>query len=285
MSLSSLQLDAFAAVAREKSFSEAANKLGITQSALSQRVLNLEDELGTTLVIRQTSGLRLTEQGEKLLRYCQTKEMLESDVLSGLKTKSTGSLAGFVRIAAFSSIAKSLVIPLLGPWVRTHPNVQIEMISAELRDIPGLLTSGSADFIFLNQASPLNGAENHLIGSEEYVLIGGTKKGSRQDVYLDHDMEDLTTFDFFKNQGQKNISLKRSYFNNIDVLIEAVKQGIGLAVVPVHLLKDIKGIEIRAKDNKSKSPIYFSYYRQSFYTPLQKEIIELFVKRGNFVAK
>ena len=63
MSLSSLYLDAFVGVAKAESFSGAAKGLHITQSALSQRIKNLEDELGLTLFLRMTSGVRLTEQG------------------------------------------------------------------------------------------------------------------------------------------------------------------------------------------------------------------------------
>ena len=67
MSLPSNRLDAFVAVARTQHFSRAAEGLFITQSALSQRVKQLEDFLGVTLFIRDREGARLTEKGERLL--------------------------------------------------------------------------------------------------------------------------------------------------------------------------------------------------------------------------
>lgn len=81
MSLPSLYLDAFLAVAQTQGFSSAASILNITQSALSQRIKNLEEHLGLTLFIRTPNGANLTEQGERLLRYCQTRDSLESELV------------------------------------------------------------------------------------------------------------------------------------------------------------------------------------------------------------
>jgi len=282
MSLSSLQLDAFIAVAHEKSFSGAALKMAITQSALSQRVLNLEHELGTSLFIRESSGLRLTESGEKLLRYCQTKEMLETEAIAHLK-ETSHSLAGIIRIGVFSSLAKP-VIARISEFIKHHPDVQVEMVNSELRHLPDLLSTGQVDFIFLNAPLERQQVECHHVGFEDYVFVRSTKRHSRSDVYLDHDKEDMTTFDFFKQQGQKKILKKRSYFNNIDLVIEATRQGIGMALVPAHLIHEQKGLEIVSDYKSYKSPVYFCYYIQSFYAPLQKVVIDLFRQKNFFEA-
>lgn len=103
-SLSSLQLDAFTEVARVGSFSAAADRLGLTQSALSQRVLNLEGELGTPVFNRLPGRLELTETGRRLLQYGHAKEGLEREFLNDLKSESQGQLAGSLRIAGFSAV-------------------------------------------------------------------------------------------------------------------------------------------------------------------------------------
>jgi len=77
MGLSSSHLEAFAAVAQAGGFSKAAKILHLTQSALSQRIMNLEDDLAITLFIRDPSGLRLTPAGDELLRYWQMHHGLE----------------------------------------------------------------------------------------------------------------------------------------------------------------------------------------------------------------
>ncbi|MFM8314231.1 MAG: LysR family transcriptional regulator, partial [Deltaproteobacteria bacterium] len=71
MSISSSQLDAFFACSQTGNFTKAAKLLHLTQSALSQRILNLEGELQTTLFIRERNGIRLTSAGRELVQYCR----------------------------------------------------------------------------------------------------------------------------------------------------------------------------------------------------------------------
>jgi DNA-binding transcriptional LysR family regulator len=82
MPIDSNRLEAFYSVAKFSNFSKAAESLGLTQSALSQRVAKLEDELSTNLVIRDSAGIRLTSSGQELLRYCHAQKSLEEELLS-----------------------------------------------------------------------------------------------------------------------------------------------------------------------------------------------------------
>ena len=70
------QLEVFAAVAEQKSFSKAAEQLYLTQSTASSHVKNLEKELGKQLIFRTTKHLQLTEEGQRLLPY--VKRILET---------------------------------------------------------------------------------------------------------------------------------------------------------------------------------------------------------------
>jgi DNA-binding transcriptional LysR family regulator len=74
MGLQTSHLEAFSEVAKLRSFSKAAKVLHVTQSALSQRVMNLESEIGHALFIRDPAGIRLTDEGQELLRYCRSKD-------------------------------------------------------------------------------------------------------------------------------------------------------------------------------------------------------------------
>ncbi|RDI37149.1 LysR family transcriptional regulator [Aquicella lusitana] len=269
-SLSSLQLDAFIAVARENSFSRAANKLHISQSALSQRILNLEQLLGSTLIIRESTGIRLTELGSRLLRYCQLKESLEADFLANIQTPRTEKLSGIIRIAGFSTITQSVLVPVLGELIQKHPALQIELMCKELRELPNLLESGQADFIFMTRPIDKQGIENILLGHEEYVLIQPQGKKFREDVYLDHDEEDTTTTAFFKIQNKPPERWQRSYLDDIYLIITGVQEGLGRAVVPFHIAGKLNGIEIVSGKKPLPLPVYLLHYSQSFYTRLQQ---------------
>src|SRR6476661_642944 len=115
VSLSSINLDAFLACAQTGNFTRASEKLHITQSALSQRVQNLEAELETSLFIRDRAGIRLTEQGTELLRYCQSRTAIENEVVDRIKGASSTELSGVIRIGGFSSIMRSIILPALAP--------------------------------------------------------------------------------------------------------------------------------------------------------------------------
>jgi DNA-binding transcriptional LysR family regulator len=274
MSLSSLQLDAFVAVSKARSFSLAAQKLHITQSALSQRILNLESELGSTLFVRESSGIRLTDLGQRLLRYCQAKDSLEAEFLGSLQGEEAGSLSGVIKVAGFSSVVRSVLVPCISAIVAEHPNLQVEFYTKELRELPALLESGEADFILLNKPYEKHGIENVELGIEEYVLVQPAAKKFRDDVFLDHDPEDTTTADFFKLQTRAPKQWRRSYFDEIYAIIDGVLAGSGRAVLPLHLVKGLKGLAIAKGSKPLRSPVYLCYYQQAYYTQLQKRVIE-----------
>ena len=123
-SLNSLYLDAFLTTVQHQSFTKAAEALFISQSALSQRVKNLEIELETTLILRDRSGMRLTLEGEELLQYCRSKKQLEQQFLDRVAKKKNIGLSGFIRLGGFSSVMRSGVLPCLAPLVRAHPDLR-----------------------------------------------------------------------------------------------------------------------------------------------------------------
>ena len=96
MSLSSLYLEAFLAVARHRSFTKAAAALRLTQSALSQRIAALEADLETTLFVRAKKSIELTEIGFHLLRHSQIRESLDSEFLSLVRSKNQNELTEII---------------------------------------------------------------------------------------------------------------------------------------------------------------------------------------------
>lgn len=120
-------LVALVAVAREQSFTKAAAKLNVSQSALSQTIRDLEARLGIRLLTRTTRSVSPTEAGERVLRRIAPRlDEVESELsaLSELREKP----AGTIRITATEYAIESLLMPKLGPLLRTHPDIKVEMI-------------------------------------------------------------------------------------------------------------------------------------------------------------
>ena len=120
-------LAVFAAVARERSFTRAAAKLGVSQSALSQTVRALEDRLGLPLLTRTTRSVAPTEAGERLLRTVTPRfEEIEAELkaLGALRDKP----AGTVRITAGEHPAISILQPALKRFLGENPDLKVEII-------------------------------------------------------------------------------------------------------------------------------------------------------------
>jgi DNA-binding transcriptional LysR family regulator len=172
MSLNSSFLDAFLACAQVQNFTRAAERLFITQSTLSQRIKNLEDELNVTLIIRDRSGLRLTEYGEALLRYCQTKEQLEDQLIGRIKNKNSSTrLSGTIRIGGFSSVMRSVILPALSKLLHIHPELRIKSLSKEVYELRSLLKSGAIDFMILDEKLESENLITQVLGYEENVMM------------------------------------------------------------------------------------------------------------------
>jgi DNA-binding transcriptional LysR family regulator len=120
-------LVAFLAVARERSFTRAAAKLGVSQSALSHTLRALEERLGLRLLTRTTRSVAPTQAGERLIRTIGPRlDEIESELaaLSALRDKPSGT----VRITAGEHAADTLLLPALKRIVPSYPDIQIEVI-------------------------------------------------------------------------------------------------------------------------------------------------------------
>ena len=121
-------LTAFIAVAREQSFTKAAAKLNVSQSALSYTIRTLEERLKLRLLTRTTRSVSLTEAGDRLLRSIGPRfDEIESEIsaLSGLRDKP----AGTVRITTVEHAAETILWPAMATLMSQYPDVNVEIIS------------------------------------------------------------------------------------------------------------------------------------------------------------
>lgn len=121
------ELTAFLAVARERSFTKAAAKLGVSQSALSHTLRALEERLGVRLLTRTTRSVSPTEAGERLARTIGPRlDEIETELaaLSELREKP----AGTIRITAGEHSADAILWPVLEKFLPDYPDIRVEII-------------------------------------------------------------------------------------------------------------------------------------------------------------
>jgi len=120
-------LAAFVAVARERSFTKAAAKLGVSQSALSHTIRELETRLGVRLLTRTTRSVSPTEPGERLLRTLAPRfEEIDAELASIAELREKP--AGTIRITATEFVIDTILLPKLGGLLRQYPDIKIEFI-------------------------------------------------------------------------------------------------------------------------------------------------------------
>src|SRR5919106_323047 len=118
---------AFLAVARDKSFTKAGAKLGVSQSALSHTVRGLEERLGLRLLTRTTRSVSPTEAGERLLASVGSRfEEIETELeaLSELREKP----AGTIRVTATENAADTILLPKLAKFLPQYPDIRVEIV-------------------------------------------------------------------------------------------------------------------------------------------------------------
>lgn len=280
MSLPSRELDAFLAVARCLNFSRAAKELHVTQSALTQRIQNLEEALGLTLLVRNPRGATPTPAGERLLRYCQARSGLEAELLSDLGGQKDKGLGGTLRLAAYSTVLRSVIIPALAPLLRANPGLQPLFIEAELRDLPERLLLGAVDYIVIDRPSPRGDFETLWLGEEENVLVASKEHVPPTDVFLDHDPEDSTTSDFLRLQDQTAPSYRRGFYDDIYGIVDGVAHGLGRAVIPRHLAKAEPRLKVVKGFESLKASVLLQHFKQPFYTRLHEAVVTALTKNA-----
>ncbi len=153
------QYKLFYTTAISGSFSEAAKKLFITQSAVSQQIKALESELGVLLFIRGRKGAKLTPQGELLFGYTERAlnefENAES-LFARMKTLDVGSL----RIGAGDTITRHFLLPRLEQFHNQYPGIKIEIVNRVTGETLTKLKSGNIDVAFISMPVNINEHQN-----------------------------------------------------------------------------------------------------------------------------
>jgi len=232
---------AFILVAREQSFTRAAVKMGVSQSALSQTIRNLEERLQMRLLSRTTRKVSATELGERLLEATEARlEAIAQDLnlLRGLAEAPSGT----IRISASTLATERILWPKLAPLLTRYPDLRLDIDSnAALVDIVGerfdagvrLGEQVDKDMISI----PIGPRERmRVVASRDYLRRRGTPRHPRDLTGHDCILVRMPTaqaplpWEFEKNGEKINVRVSgRIVCNNQEVRADAVRRGLGLA--------------------------------------------------------
>ncbi|MEV1332128.1 LysR family transcriptional regulator [Micromonospora costi] len=252
-------LEYFAAVAAEHSFTRAANRLHVVQSAVSAAISALERELGATLFERGAHGVLLTEAGEALLP--QARATLDAAQAARDAVHEVGrDLRGTVVVGCLTGVGGIDFAGLLGEFHTRHPRVVLRLRAAAWNGSAGLarsLVDGEIDVAFLGVSRrPFPHLRTRMLLPVPQVLVvpAGHRLAGRDSVVL-ADVADEPFIDY--PVGYANRTTNDQAFGaagltrqiamevaDVTVAAEFVRHGLGVAILPVRAVPP--GPEVRA---------------------------------------
>src|ERR1700722_2642295 len=137
-------LDSLRAVDGHGSVVAAADALGFTPSAVSQQIKRLERQTGGPLLERVGRGVMLTRHGRHLVEQ-GTRLLSDLEELQSGLHRQAGTVAGHVRLTAFSTAMRGLIAPVLPAVLSAHPDLRVSLTEREPWDAISLVASGQAD--------------------------------------------------------------------------------------------------------------------------------------------
>ena len=233
-------LSAFLAVAEERSFTRAAKRLGVSQSALSHAIRGLEERIGVRLLTRTTRSVAPTEAGEQMIAHlgpalADIRGTL--DRISGLRERP----AGRVRLLVPQFAVMIVVAPKLGQFARDYPDVVLEVSTDNSRMdlVAGGFDAGihygeflEKDMVAVRVSEDQRPA---IVGSPAYFASHG-RPGSPRElprhrcINFRHGSAGLYRWEFDKDGESVTVAVTGPLVvDNIDVLIRAAIDGVGLA--------------------------------------------------------
>ncbi|HZT90967.1 MAG TPA: selenium metabolism-associated LysR family transcriptional regulator [Gaiellaceae bacterium] len=165
------QLRAFCAVVERKSFSQAAERLGVTQPAVSLQVRSLEKRLGTQLFDRSGRRVEPTEAGLRLYRGAQRLLQLEEELVNELAEEATGELTGGFAIGASTGPGSVVLASLLCEFAERHPRLHVTLNVHDTQRVVERVADRSLELGVVGAAPRHRGVEYEPFLHDEVVLV------------------------------------------------------------------------------------------------------------------
>jgi DNA-binding transcriptional LysR family regulator len=239
-------LRTFLAVGGGHSFTTAAQQLGISQPTVSQQMRRLEDEVGRSLFVRETRGVRLTESGEALAGFAHRILGAHADAESYFRTSPT---RGRLRFGTADDLAITQLPRILRQFRRLNPQVDLELTVDQTGTLMRRLAAGHLDLVFVKQLS--------------HEVTGGTLVMRDQFVWCAEDAEP-----FVKEEVVPLVLLRAPSFTrtmaidaleaagrrwrvactvrDITAMLAATRAGLGIAILAHSLIPaDLQKVEVR----------------------------------------
>ncbi|WP_374078611.1 LysR family transcriptional regulator [Bdellovibrio bacteriovorus] len=282
------QLTTFVTVISEGSMTAAADKLYLTQPAVSQQIRNLEEDLGVELLVRGVRQIKATPQGEVLYEYA--KKIINLTQQAEIAIKSIGNqMKGQLRIGTLNSLGLHLMSPIVGRLMRHNPDLMLKIDYERGEELIKGFKKGQYDILILPDvkvefSSELENCEQKFLVKEEMWLVGSTKDEKMPQQITIKDIgafplvnftDEFPGFSGLVDSKMQALGLKvPSIFEsaNVGTLKRVIEAGLGWGFLPAHSIKkQVRSGRLNrvyVKDLHYEIDLMFYYKKNSENKPL-----------------
>ncbi|KGT95094.1 LysR family transcriptional regulator [Erwinia typographi] len=269
------ELQIFLVVARERSFTKAAAKLGVSQSALSHAMKALEERLNIRLLTRTTRSVAPTEMGERIIacldpRFADLEQELEALI------QLNGTASGYIRLSAGEHAARNLLWPKLKPFLKEYPEIKVELVvdNGFVNIVEGRFDAG----VRLGESVDKDMIAVRIGPDMRMVVVGAPEYFAENPVpETPHELQHhrcinlrlptaggLYHWEFEKEKKPLRVRVEGQLtFNSLSERMDAVLSGFGIACVPEDMVQEFveSGELIQVLQEYCPSfPGYYLYY-------------------------
>ncbi len=247
------QLITFSTVISEGSMTAAAEKLFLTQPAVSQQIRNLEDEMGVNLLDRGSRHAKPTVQGQLLCDYAKRIISLTQQAQVAVQTMGEG-VKGSLRIGTLNSLGLQLISPAIATFMKYNSKISIQLTYQDGAEVFKALARGDLDVAILPDVLSEYGEEpqglisRHLLRDDMWLVASGKDANVPDEISV----KDLATkpymrlterYEGFERllktvSGKQGVVLQPAFeTNNVGTLKRVIESGLGWGFLPAHSIR------------------------------------------------
>lgn len=307
-----IQLERIVMVAKAGSFSDVAQKLYISQPALSQTIANVEEEVGAVLFDRSVQPIMLTPEGEVFLRAAQeilrTNQLMRQD----LQTVRSGA-RGRITIGSSIPRCQSVWAHVLPQMTSQYPDVTLGFIDGKSSEFERMIAHGNINFALSNSPPNSNRIGSYILNAEKYLLVANRSSdfarkmdAQRSNPAAPVRLEKFQDERFILLDPQRN---SRLAFNqmiresgirphiaievyNSNLALEYVKANLGVALIPIVMQSDqafsyqTEDLSYYEIDSKYASRTLYLYYDAEIsFNYAQQFLVDLVLEKFSSLSE
>lgn len=227
-----------------RNITRAAERLYLTQSALSKRIKAMEADLGAELVLRSRHGVRFTPAGEAALAHCRSASH-EMDQLRREINLLSGEVCGTLQAGISENYALYRLPDALAAYHRKYPRVRLQITTGRSADLYRQMLEGSLDVAVLRGEYPWDGVQ-YLLAQESVCLIFSQKykdKPLSEYLYISHRTDSVQAAMVLRWLHEQGLSTQPAGFcvDSVTACVAMVERGLGWGLLPEIALDGFSG--------------------------------------------